>query len=149
MLPEAAGTAEFGLHPALFDAAMHADLLLSGPDAPTLLPFVWSGVTLYATGARELRVRILRISGDEQSLIQVADAAGNPVASVDSLVSRPVTESGLDSAAERDVPLLGVTWQDLPLQQAIDEGEPEVLVCPEGDDVHAVVAAVLAALQGR
>ncbi|WP_327725151.1 type I polyketide synthase [Streptomyces europaeiscabiei] len=149
VLPEAAGTAEFGLHPALFDAAMHADLLLSGPDAPTLLPFVWSGVTLYATGARELRVRILRISGDEQSLIQVADAAGNPVASVDSLVSRPVTESGLDSAAERDVPLLGVTWQDLPLQQAIDEGEPEVLVCPEGDDVHAVVAAVLAALQGR
>ncbi|WP_105967687.1 type I polyketide synthase [Streptomyces geranii] len=149
VLPEAAGPAEFGLHPALLDAAMHADLLLSGPDAPTLLPFVWSGVTLYATGARELRVRILRISGDEQSLIQVADAAGNPVASVDSLVSRPVTEAGLGSAAERDVPLLGVTWQDLPLQQAVDEGEPEVLVCPEGDDVHAVVGAVLAALQGR
>ena len=148
-LPEAAGTAEFGLHPALLDAAMHADLLLSGPDAPTLLPFVWSGVTLYAAGARELRVRILRISGDEQSLIQVADAAGRPVASVDSLVSRPVTEIGVRSAAERDVPLLSVAWQEISVHQAMGDDEAEVLVCPEGDDVHAVVGAVLAALKVR
>ncbi|GAA3475663.1 hypothetical protein GCM10018966_001890 [Streptomyces yanii] len=52
----------YGLHPALLDAAMHADLL-TDPDGATLLPFVWNGVTLYAAGATELRVRITRVSG--------------------------------------------------------------------------------------
>ena len=174
VLPEAAGTAEFALHPALLDAAMHADLLTAGPDAPTLLPFVWNGVSLYAVGARELRVRIVRLSGDEVSLIQVADAAGRPVASVDSLVSRPVVDGQSMSAVdERDVPLLHVAWHELAdvsaapgrfvfgadvteLASALDSGSPTpdaaVLVCPDvGTElpsaVHAVTRTVLATLQ--
>src|SRR5207249_3065414 len=49
--------ARFGLHPALFDAALHAALLDPG-DARLWLPFVWSGVRLHAGGASSLRVRI-------------------------------------------------------------------------------------------
>ncbi|MEY9893882.1 acyl transferase domain-containing protein/acyl carrier protein [Catenulispora sp. MAP5-51] len=168
-LPETVGSAEFGLHPALLDAAMHADLL-TAPDGPTLLPFAWNGVTLYAAGARELRVRIVRLSGDEVSLIQVADAAGRAVASVDSLVSRPVGDG--------DVPLLHVAWHEVAVHQDIDNAanssrfvsgadvaeliaafdaesappQAAVLICPDGGTgvpaaAHAVTGTVLAALQ--
>jgi pimaricinolide synthase PimS1 len=100
-------TGSFGLHPALLDAAMHADLL-GDPDGATLLPFVWRGVRLHAAGASVLRVRIHRVDGDEVSAIQVADAAGHPVASVDALVSRPAADRNPAAAAE-DV-LLGISW---------------------------------------
>ncbi|MGW7569272.1 type I polyketide synthase [Streptomyces tendae] len=93
-----AGAGEFGLHPALLDAAMHADLL-GDQQGATLLPFVWRGVSLHAAGASTLRVRIVRIRGDEVSSMTVADGAGRPVVEVEALVSRPVsgeqlTESG-------------------------------------------------------
>ena len=51
----------YAIHPALLDAALHtlaaeAGDPVSGPPR-TLLPFTWSGVTLHATGAAEVRVR--------------------------------------------------------------------------------------------
>ncbi|WUK15714.1 type I polyketide synthase [Kitasatospora sp. NBC_00374] len=79
----------FGLHPALLDAALHA-VGLGGLVADTgrgRLPFAWSGVSLYAAGATELRVRIAAVGADAVSLA-VADATGAPVASVESLVLR-------------------------------------------------------------
>nr|WP_277912960.1 type I polyketide synthase [Frankia torreyi] len=118
-LPDDVAAASFGLHPALLDAAMHADLL-GAVDGPTLLPFVWSGVSLHAVGARALRVRIQRLDGDEASAIQVADAEGRPVASIDSLVSRPLTGRQLAAVAERDVPLLHVQWRPLPAAPTVE-----------------------------
>ncbi len=47
----------FGIHPALLDAALHAAKLTSGGDR-TVVPFAWSGVSLHATGATALRVRV-------------------------------------------------------------------------------------------
>ncbi|PYC66969.1 3-ketoacyl-ACP reductase, partial [Micromonospora arborensis] len=85
--PDATG---YGLHPALLDAAMHADLLAGGD---TLLPFVWSGVTLHRAGASALRVRITRLRGDELSAIDVADHTGQPVATVTTLTARPATRT--------------------------------------------------------
>lgn len=85
-----AGAGEFGLHPALLDAAMHADLL-GDQQGATLLPFVWRGVSMHAAGASTLRVRIVRIRGDEESSMTVADGAGRPVVEVEALVSRPVS----------------------------------------------------------
>ncbi|MEU6556654.1 type I polyketide synthase [Streptomyces sp. NPDC046915] len=103
-LPEQAhgDAARFGLHPALLDAAMHADLLGGdgAAEGDTLLPFSWNGVTLHAAGTSVLRVQIRRLRGDELSEILVADETGAPVATVESLVSRPVSEEQLAAAAD-------------------------------------------------
>ncbi|WP_207919724.1 type I polyketide synthase [Micromonospora sp. KC207] len=102
-LPEQArfGAEEFGLHPALFDGALQAIGLLdtdreSDADrAGDALPYAWSGVELHASGAVALRARITRASGtgpDEDGgatvALELADPAGQPVASVDSLLLR-------------------------------------------------------------
>ncbi|WP_329572886.1 type I polyketide synthase [Kitasatospora sp. NBC_01266] len=94
--------ARFGLHPALLDAAMHADLLggNGAAEGATLLPFSWNGVTLHAAGTSVLRVQIRRLRGDELSEILVADETGAPVATVESLVSRPVSQEQLAAASD-------------------------------------------------
>ncbi|MEY9931202.1 acyl transferase domain-containing protein/acyl carrier protein [Catenulispora sp. GP43] len=170
-LPETIGStaADFGLHPALLDAAMHADLLDDGEGA-TLLPFVWNGVTLYAAGARDVRVRIVRLDGDELSSIEVADADGAPVAYVESLVSRPVAgELGAGAASEEGA-LLRIEWTaaaaaeadtELPADWAVIgagvaelDSEPAVAVldvAASGADVaeeaHRIAGHVMAELQ--
>ena len=92
--PAASTASRFGLHPALLDAR-HARRPPRRPGRRDVLPFVWNGVTLHAAGASALRVRIERLDGDEVSAIEVADSEGRPVATVDSLVSRPVRRERL------------------------------------------------------
>ncbi|OLB75789.1 MAG: hypothetical protein AUI14_20350, partial [Actinobacteria bacterium 13_2_20CM_2_71_6] len=75
----------FWVHPALFDACLHAWL---GRTGEATLPFSWTGVRRYRTGTTAVRVR-LTPSGDGVS-VQVADRTGRPVLSVESLVGRPV-----------------------------------------------------------
>ncbi|MFI6899602.1 polyketide synthase dehydratase domain-containing protein, partial [Streptomyces sp. NPDC050256] len=71
-LPEEAGedAARFGLHPALLDAALHS-VLLTG-EGETVLPFSWTGVSLFAAGASVVRVRIVR-GGKGELGLEVAD----------------------------------------------------------------------------
>ncbi|ATE54206.1 type I polyketide synthase [Actinosynnema pretiosum] len=89
-LPEDVDPAGYGLHPALLDAALHPVLVVeSGEDRPPQLPFSWTGVSLFAEGARALRVRLTPTGGDGLA-IRVADQAGNPVAQVADLLSREV-----------------------------------------------------------
>ena len=58
-LPEDGTEAGFGIHPALLDAALHpAGAAFEGDSAGGVLPFSWNGVTLHATGATNLRVRL-------------------------------------------------------------------------------------------
>ena len=53
-----ASAGNYGLHPALLDAALHGLLALDvGAGEGICLPFVWSKVQLHAAGASELRVR--------------------------------------------------------------------------------------------
>ncbi|MEU4510438.1 type I polyketide synthase [Nonomuraea wenchangensis] len=109
-LPEDAGqTTRYGLHPALLDAAMHVDLV-SGPKA-TLIPFNWHGVTLHAAGADTLRVRLRRLDGDEVTRLDLADPTGRPVATVETVVSRPVQADQLAQARPSSDSLLAVTWR--------------------------------------
>ncbi|MFJ5263440.1 type I polyketide synthase [Streptomyces sp. NPDC088387] len=103
-LPEttAADAGTFGLHPALLDAASHASVLaVSGaaPDAPDAVrvPFAWSGVSLYASGATEVRVRITPAGPDTVSLT-LTDPAGGPVAQVRSLTTRELPSTRTDMA---------------------------------------------------
>ncbi|MYU19486.1 type I polyketide synthase, partial [Streptomyces sp. SID8361] len=88
----------FGIHPVLLDTALQPGLApLSGDADGIRLPFLWSGVSLHATGASTLRVRLSRKGTDTLSAL-VADPAGTPVATVDALVARPVTEEQFTAA---------------------------------------------------
>ncbi|HLU73967.1 MAG TPA: beta-ketoacyl synthase N-terminal-like domain-containing protein, partial [Nonomuraea sp.] len=92
-LPDGTATAGYGLHPALLDAALHVEsLLLSGSPG---LPFSWSGVRVQPTETTRLRVRLSRSSSGELS-VHLTDVDGRPVASVDSLLSRPAEGPNLD-----------------------------------------------------
>jgi acyl transferase domain-containing protein/thioesterase domain-containing protein/acyl carrier protein len=88
----------FGLHPAALDAALQAIALAEDIDVEGGLPFSWSGVQLYATGATKLRVRVTPNGSDTVALL-LADASGAPVATVESLVLRPAGEPGGAAAA--------------------------------------------------
>ncbi|MEV0533514.1 SDR family NAD(P)-dependent oxidoreductase, partial [Kitasatospora sp. NPDC050463] len=104
--------ARFGLHPALLDAALHAAAAASPGEVR--LPFSWTGVTLHATGATELRVR-LTPTGSDGLALSVADATGAPVARVASLTSRPVDRDQVRAARDGGAnPLLRVEWTELP-----------------------------------
>ncbi|MEU8087060.1 SDR family NAD(P)-dependent oxidoreductase [Micromonospora sp. NPDC049101] len=76
----------YGLHPALLDAALQT-VALGADQGQALIPFVWRGVSLHATGASELRVSLVRKDADTVA-VTVADDAGRPVASIESLVFR-------------------------------------------------------------
>ncbi|MFD8387602.1 polyketide synthase dehydratase domain-containing protein, partial [Streptomyces sp. NPDC059679] len=95
----------FAVHPALLDAALHPLVLLDPDDGQGVsrarLPFSWTGVTLHASSARTLRVR-LRATGPDTVRIQATDETGTPVASVESLVLRPVTPEQLVSSRQED-----------------------------------------------
>ncbi|WP_324927138.1 type I polyketide synthase [Actinophytocola sp.] len=127
-LDEAQRPDGFGLHPALLDSALHALLAGSGTDRQLALPFAWNEITLTATGASALRVRISK-AGDAFT-IHLADTAGEPVATVGALSVRPITPEQLGaatpSAADQNLYELG--W---------------VGIDPTGDtDVDAVVQPI-------
>uniref|UniRef100_UPI000524219B polyketide synthase dehydratase domain-containing protein n=1 Tax=Kitasatospora aureofaciens TaxID=1894 RepID=UPI000524219B len=135
-LPEdAAGEAgRFGLHPALLDAALHAlgvgGLLDEG--AGGHLPFAWSGVSLHASGAARLRVRLAR-TGQAAVSLEVADTTGGAVLSVDSLVLRPVDgQAAVSDGVGRDF-LFRVDWT------------PAALAATESGDEFPVVVDLVSA----
>ncbi|WP_436845277.1 type I polyketide synthase [Streptomyces sioyaensis] len=114
-VPDAAG---FGLHPALLDSALHALGLVTADEADEgrgRLPFSWSGVTLHASGASVLRAR-LTVRGPDAVALELADASGGPVATIDSLVLRPVSADGIAQAkaGRQDTALHTMDWIPLP-----------------------------------
>ncbi len=155
----------YGLHPALFDAALHpaavAALLdadgeggsgenAAGEDAPgesasgrnatgenttgesaagegaagPSLPFAWSGVSLYATGASRLRVRLSRSDTDTLSL-SIADVDGGPVAAVESLAVRPISPEQFAARGGGSDSLFHVKWSEVHLQPAESGAPPQ------------------------
>ncbi|MFC3352215.1 type I polyketide synthase [Streptomyces echinoruber] len=106
-------TARHGLHPVLGDAVLHP---LRAEDAPppaagSWRP-VWRGVSLHATGAAVLRVRITARQ-DGTFLVRAADATGAPVLTVDSLTREPVSRDAVRAAAaaQQDA-LFTVEWTE-------------------------------------
>ncbi|MFI2214650.1 type I polyketide synthase [Streptomyces sp. NPDC020141] len=141
--PDAAG---YGLHPALFDSALHT-LALGGvtpaddadePAGGARLPFAWTGVRLYAAGASAARVRLAAAGPDAVSL-DLADPAGDPIASVESLVLRAVSAERIGAArGDRRDDLYGVEWTALPADRTAASAHAG----------HAVVGEAVAGLEG-
>ncbi|MEU4245687.1 SDR family NAD(P)-dependent oxidoreductase, partial [Actinoplanes sp. NPDC026619] len=130
---EERAAADFVLHPALLDAALHP--LAAGQD-DIRLPFAWTGVTAHATGATELRVR-LRQTGEELT-IEATDPANAPVLSVAALATRPLDPRQLASAPAQDS-LFQLDWPALPLGRAVDA--TWTLWAPAGVDEHLAALA--------
>ncbi len=80
----------FALHPALLDAALHV-LALEFTSDDVMLPFAWSGVSLFATGASSLHVRFTPTQSEGGYVLEIADALGQPVARVEALALRPAS----------------------------------------------------------
>ncbi|OQS12340.1 hypothetical protein B0T36_25630, partial [Nocardia donostiensis] len=165
----ASGARRYGVHPALLDAVLQAAVCLdteSEHAVTPLLPFTWTGVTRFATGATALRARIGRDTDTGALTLAVSDTAGRAVLSVRALTTRPVR---LDLAATATVRLHTPIWKPAPVppvQQpvssmvwpeavaAIEDGmdNPAVVVLDcrgrtTGTDPHAPVHEVLAVLQ--
>ncbi|MDF5757172.1 type I polyketide synthase [Spongiactinospora sp. TRM90649] len=141
--------AGFGLHPALLDAALQA-LAVQVRDAGAAeggsgggagLPFSWAGVTLHASGATTLRVRLSPApSGDGVSLL-AADGAGAPVASVERVVLRPVTGEGLSAPATNGTNgLYHVEWSQAAAPQPTP-GTTWAIYGPDPLDAGAAIGA--------
>ncbi|MEU5952063.1 type I polyketide synthase [Streptomyces sp. NPDC047525] len=109
--------ASFGLHPALLDAALHACMLggLVEDAGRPRLPFSWSGIRWHATGATAARVRLTPAGPDAVSL-ELTDVQGNPLATVASLVLRPIAADQW-GARHRDS-LFRLEWVAAPTRAA-------------------------------
>ncbi|WP_307825305.1 type I polyketide synthase [Streptomyces sp. M2CJ-2] len=138
---ERADAGRYTLHPAALDAALHTIGLSGAGVEDGALPFVWEQVQLYATGATTLRVHV-RPLGKGQVALDVADAAGQPVASVGSLLLRPMAapaavpaDTGRPGTVDS---LFRVSWQPLTTEPARPTGRWALL----GQD-HLGVAGAL------
>ncbi|SED45667.1 Acyl transferase domain-containing protein [Streptomyces sp. 2224.1] len=97
--PDVGGSGAFLLHPALLDALLQSLLVadLNQEAQQIRMPFAWTGVSLYEPGASVLRCRISRRQPDTLSL-SITQTTGRPVASVESLVLRPISAEKMGTA---------------------------------------------------
>ncbi|MER6595973.1 type I polyketide synthase, partial [Micromonospora purpureochromogenes] len=127
--------AAYRLHPSLLDAALSATDFLGGRKPQDIgagqLPFSWTGVRLHSGGRSRLRVRINWTNSDESAgseavRLDLADTTGTPVATVESLVVRPVTADRLVAAGAAMTgtrhldSVFRVDWPQLPLGEAAE-----------------------------
>ncbi|MFI6339608.1 type I polyketide synthase [Streptomyces sp. NPDC050535] len=148
---------QYGIHPALFDAALHATVFTRSEQDSDQVPllFAWSNVQLHAVGARALRVQIT--TSDAGTLrVRLADPAGQPVAEVASLGMRPITAEQLAKAVAsgEDDHLFRLDWIPMAVVGGLKTGRvaflgtdvPEALVTLLPDDVEVESPPELALL---
>ncbi|MFJ6462452.1 type I polyketide synthase [Streptomyces sp. NPDC091387] len=112
----------FTLHPALLDSALHTMMLGGVTPAPddsgssgsgVSLPFAWSEVRCHASGARRLRVRVSP-TAQSGARLELTDGSGAPVATVGSLVLRPLPREQLKDVRAHGDCLFRLDWMRLP-----------------------------------
>ncbi|WP_445030349.1 SDR family NAD(P)-dependent oxidoreductase [Streptomyces sp. SAS_270] len=146
-LPEDTAVDKFGMHPALLDACLHAiGLREGGDDRSARLPFAWTGVSFHASGATRVRLK-LTFKGEAVALT-VADGAGRPVASVESLVLREISAEQLAAAGSAfHESLFQLDWVAMPgARSGPVPAEVTVLRPAPGSDAETVRASVRHAL---
>ncbi|WP_369777702.1 type I polyketide synthase [Streptomyces sp. R33] len=119
----------YGVHPALLDAAVRTVV----PEG--MLPSVWTGVSLLASGAAELQVRPGGTSAEGTGL-QLTDPTGQPVMTVGAVRGTPFPpeQAGIAGALPHDA-LFRVEWTEcaLPAQ----DRALGILTVATGEDVAA------------
>jgi thioester reductase-like protein len=114
-LPERAEDTVFVLHPALLDAALQS-VFAAQSHAPTHaeLPFEVAGYRVHRANVRHCHVHVKSQrapDGAVVSALSLFDDAGNPVASIERLVTRPARLELLAQSAERW--LWQTAWREL------------------------------------
>ncbi|MFD7447057.1 SDR family NAD(P)-dependent oxidoreductase, partial [Streptomyces sp. NPDC059909] len=116
-----AEASEYGLHPALLEAAVEAADPGTAVPGTLRIPVEWHGLRLYAVGATAVRVRVDAIDAGTVAVV-LADETGQPVASLDRLVFRDVPESEFGSAKGGRQPLYEIGWE--PAGEALGSAGP-------------------------
>lgn len=93
-------------HPGMLDAALHPYGLLATED--TRLPFCFTGVSVHTAGVDTVRVHLIRTQTDTVSMT-LSTPTGQPVATLESLVMRPVDTDQLTGPG-LDANLLRLEW---------------------------------------
>ncbi|MGW1056154.1 SDR family NAD(P)-dependent oxidoreductase [Streptomyces sp. NPDC002521] len=157
-LPSGTSATGYLLHPALLDAALHTIVLTGAAGDRAALPFAWSDVSLHATQASRVRVRVEPL-GPDAATLHLFDSAGHPVATVGSLVSREVSADALATASTTNDGLFRLDWTPIPAggdpvphgdwEDLGDGPAPDVVVVRHhaDDDPAAAVHRMLATLQ--
>ncbi|GHI10360.1 type I polyketide synthase [Streptomyces cellostaticus] len=123
----------YGVHPALLDAAVRT-VVPSG-----MLPSVWTGVSLLASGAAALYVRRGGTSAEGTPLL-LTDPTGQPVMTVEGVRGAPFSpeQAGIIGALPHDS-LFRTDWTQVPLP-AVDRA-PAMVSVASGEDVAASAGA--------
>ncbi|MEV1322035.1 SDR family NAD(P)-dependent oxidoreductase, partial [Micromonospora arborensis] len=140
--PERDHAGQFGIHPALLDAATHPLGLpgIFGSDQ-LWLPFAWTGVSLLASRATSVRVQ-LSPTGTDTVAVTIVDGAGRIVLKADSLAMRPASAQQLErKRGSANGPLLALEWTTVPGTSTATTGRWAVL----GEDPMRVASALIAA----
>ncbi|MCX5330377.1 type I polyketide synthase [Streptomyces sp. NBC_00140] len=153
-LPEEADPTGHTIHPALLDAALHPLATAADTGSEVRLPFAWTGVTVHATGATHLRVTLTTTDNDIS--IQAWDPTGTPVATVNTLATRPIDPASLHKAISSGTrnSLFHLTWKPAEAgTREVNLDEVDIYI-PERDEdsdgptaAHAATEALLAHLQ--
>ncbi|MFD3924325.1 SDR family NAD(P)-dependent oxidoreductase, partial [Streptomyces sp. NPDC058595] len=139
----------FGVHPALLDAALHTlalDAMTSGHSGDEVkLPYAWSGIRLYATGATAARVRLTPTS-ETTATVTLSDATGQPLLEIDGLTLRSVDPKQLNASAgsDRDGRLFVLDWTEM--SAVTDTVVSDLRIFAAGPDAAEFDTPVFAAL---
>jgi len=133
--PEQAQEASrYAIHPALFDASLHALFAAGKGQGQMRLPFSWKGVSAHAHGASALQVK-LSGAGEEAVSLQVADSEGVPLATVGSLLTRPLDPAKLKGLSRgKGEGLLSIAWQKA--------GPAEPLAFTPTQDIDSLISSL-------
>ncbi len=105
---------EFGIHPALLDAALQSGATQLTDGSQHKMPFSWSGVRLARPGAARLRVRVVS-TADSVVRLDAADECGAVVLTAGAIVARPVDPARLDGGPGQGTgsSLFTVDWTEV------------------------------------
>ncbi|MGW7534401.1 SDR family NAD(P)-dependent oxidoreductase [Amycolatopsis sp. NPDC054798] len=127
----------YGIHPAVLDAALHTIGVSGAVGDEPALPFAWEGVRLHAVGATTLRVHVKQI-GSGAATLKIADGTGAPVASVDSLLLRPMSAQPQAAETGGMESLFRLAWEQTDLDAVAEVTDWTVV----GDDSFGLTEAL-------
>nr|WP_237330473.1 type I polyketide synthase [Streptomyces sp. BA2] len=141
-LPEEADPSGHTVHPALLDATLHPLATQTTSTGETRLPFAWTGVTVHATDATHLRVTLTTTGND--ITIQAWDPTGAPVATINTLTTRPIDPTTLHKNTDTGTrnSLFHLTWKPAEAGTIdVDPNEVDIYLPKRDGDSHDPTAA--------